>query len=1622
MLSVQGMLRPETSAAEMRMAATAEFDCPHFGLDIKTTEKVSVFAGCEKGTGYLVKGTNCGNFPSTIDAAVLRDLEMAPMDAKTSTLVEAITGERNPAAKARVTAQLIAAWVAGGDNHVTLLTVGYLTLLGRLWSDAFGAVRSAENGVPAAFARIERDADRLRCWSERDRPVVYAGSEPGHVAFWARACGEGLPFGGLKSHAGRVYASPWGSTDIEVLHGALILSETGPSGGDLTASEMYEAIEEYVRLNGLVDQAERALVIACRLPWLVRNLVGFRLPRPRHTTDLVYGLRLVRQGQTTVPKVLLLPATMTVASLLLEGSLLETGLEAWYASKLDMKTAALNAKAAGRLLRLKWERALPNLTEMVDDAHLGEVASIASFTGSGSFHISGSQDWTGPGQFRAHWPFHFLPPVPGTSPAHTFDAQGPGVRAVGGTMLGVSAAWVAKRRVLQLDTTKQMRRPWSDFPFRPTGVVPYEQLTNREVEAARTGGQIGGLRLRRIAVGAYRLPGLLRDLFAQLPYFPSGVGLPPGGSFRDECQVIDMPEDPDPEADGDRTWREQTVVTQTEGSETGGEREQDDKTESRHLPTWAREEADFAEWTEHDVPGDGECGFAALAGALLHAGVGPSPSRLKDLAREAGWRAGTWLNEVQLAHVADELGVHVTVDHTSHGPIGHGIGPPVVLRCHEDEHYTWLSLEQRGLEEDRSGGHVEVDGLGSGGGALGPPQPGSFAESLMLGPAAEEARQASDQPDAGGSERHAADPPADRLKISYEQVAPTGGRSLAGASPSKRVQFRGGGAAKRTPDERAWANQLSRQLVASGVPKAWLPRALRSNDPPDQTAKCVGRLLRGRYFRLLPAEWDLVFASDTPTLRRIELAGTNRAGRAFVTVVRLLGTPGVPVSQVEFKADAGGCGCKVSPSDATPYVERGAVPPETIRHGLYPEARTGLARFRASKLVPGFARAAKKNGWPAVWRRLANQTNLPGETALGLAAWLASTKSPARGTDEAMAAWICPEHYPEAAKSWHTTLLATGIFFGTRVPVAAFGYLHNLGPKATGEVDWDEEWNKRGQAHQGRWQLPLGPQASEEAIRGRLRDLFARVPGPQQVDDVSEWWARRFDWVVSGAAGRRGTPALSKSLGLGGRANKRTVLARQLAQPPHDGSCAKQARQHAVGHTKKNEPGGKLRAIYGVELDHYLATAFVCEGFEKRVLASISEVGLKPEASERRLLELTQFAKQGGWICSFDYSDFNAQHTVETLRAFQLERAAWWRRQPGPGCAQRAEVGEMLAEQELTTTIERPDTHEVMTVRKGLLSGRRDTSLINTVLNRVYADMITDEAEAALGARPTYFACNGDDTILGFWSYEDARRWRETALRLGFEASRLKSFIHKAEGEFLRKWYTSEGPRGSVARAIGNMVCGNWDRTGGDAARAGLLDETAAQIAELVERGVPAEVGLRLGADLVNYVSGTSYRARDLFEGRLALPGWGEVGRALRTAKASQRLIETNVALEAAAPGLLKEGPGLQDALALVKDTALRAAPEWSQTFAGQALAAALARSELGITQATEAEAEDARYRLARLKEPGPYCSAWDWDPVRTTLQKWGSTLAAGRVSSDVLGKTCAAAGVLRDVGVVLLR
>jgi hypothetical protein len=600
--------------------------------------------------------------------------------------------------------------------------------------------------------------------------------------------------------------------------------------------------------------------------------------------------------------------------------------------------------------------------------------------------------------------------------------------------------------------------------------------------------------------------------------------------------------------------------------------------------------------------------------------------------------------------------------------------------------------------------------------------------------------------------------------------------------------------------------------------------------------------------------------------------------------------------------------------------------------------------------------------------------------------------------------------------------LATGTFFGTRVPVAAFGYLHNLGPKATGEVDWDEEWAKRGQDRLERWQLPSGPQASEAAVRDRLRAIFSRVPGPQQVDSVDDWWARRFDWVVSGAAGRRGTPALSKSLGLGGRANKRTVLARRLAQPPHTGTEVRQARQHAVGHTKKNEPGGKLRAIYGVELDHYLATAFVCEGFEKRVLASISEVGLKPEASERRLLELTQFAKQGGWICSFDYSDFNAQHTVETLRTFQLERAAWWRQQPGPGCAQRAEVGEMLAEQELATTIERPDTHEVLTVRKGLLSGRRDTSLINTVLNRVYADIITDEAEAALGARPALFACNGDDTLLGFWSYEDARRWREAALRLGFEASRLKSFIHRAEGEFLRKWYTSEGPRGSVARAIGNMVCGNWDRTGGDAARAGLLDETAAQIAELVERGVPAEVGLRLGADLVNYVSGTTHRARDLFEGRLALPEWGEVGKALKTAQPSQRLVETNLALEAAAAGLLREGPGLEDALALVRDTAVRAAPEWSQAHAGYALATALARSELGITQATEAEAEEARYRLARLREPGPYCSAWDWDPVRTGLQKWGSTLTAGRVSSDVLGKTCAAAGVLRDVGAVLLR
>jgi hypothetical protein len=296
-----------------------------------------------------------------------------------------------------------------------------------------------------------------------------------------------------------------------------------------------------------------------------------------------------------------------------------------------------------------------------------------------------------------------------------------------------------------------------------------------------------------------------------------------------------------------------------------------------------------------------------------------------------------------------------------------------------------------------------------------------------------------------------------------------------------------------------------------------------------------------------------------------------------------------------------------------------------------------------------------------------------------------------------------------------------------------------------------------------------------------------------------------------------------------------------LAQHPH--VCS-------VAHTKKNEPGGKLRAIYGVDFNSYCVGAYASHSFEPTLTRAPLDLRHDSGSEMDDLRTMSKLAHAGRWFLSFDYSDFNAQHATPSMKAVynaRIARALDSQSDPA-ALADTVQALTWLRDSLDDVTISAPG-HAPRRTAGGLLSGMRDTTSLNTLLNYAYCKLVEDEVRlsglagsvppwlVAQTTAPDFWRVHGDDVIMAFVSPEAARLWRDTALQLGFQANPAKCLIWQGSGEYLRRWFSPDMTvRGSAARALASWICGNWDQPG--LTRGNNLASIAAQANTLCRRGL----------------------------------------------------------------------------------------------------------------------------------------------------------------------------------------
>nr|QXL43060.1 putative RdRp [Riboviria sp.] len=396
--------------------------------------------------------------------------------------------------------------------------------------------------------------------------------------------------------------------------------------------------------------------------------------------------------------------------------------------------------------------------------------------------------------------------------------------------------------------------------------------------------------------------------------------------------------------------------------------------------------------------------------------------------------------------------------------------------------------------------------------------------------------------------------------------------------------------------------------------------------------------------------------------------------------------------------------------------------------------------------------------------------------------------------------------------------------------VASFHYLHALVGRLGRSPDWSVERAKR--------RLTTGAPGPDletlEAALGEplrqwvvhtLRDVRSwRQPSVRQY--AEERWARVAAGTASGVARPR---AACPTKGL-----KRTALEsltlEEVCQLVREGGAEQRARAHP-----KMQELAKARAIYGVELGHYLAADYLVSTLERHTRAPGAALHVTQADQLSRAAQLVELAEEGYAFSSFDFEDFNSQHTCETMRQLLLGLT-------DVVLAHTLEedredvlaIGNLVADSHLHQVAEYPDG-VVAPAELGLFSGSRLTTTVNTLLNLAY----TTAGLRAAGLEHTVIHSlhYGDDYVGVFRNLDDVHAAHAAFLRLGVRAQPDKQLAGVGRFEYLRELYWPSGlVLGSLCRSLASAVFGNWE-AGPHAAVASASQAHERVLATLALRG-----------------------------------------------------------------------------------------------------------------------------------------------------------------------------------------
>jgi len=546
--------------------------------------------------------------------------------------------------------------------------------------------------------------------------------------------------------------------------------------------------------------------------------------------------------------------------------------------------------------------------------------------------------------------------------------------------------------------------------------------------------------------------------------------------------------------------------------------------------------------------------------------------------------------------------------------------------------------------------------------------------------------------------------------------------------------------------------------------------------------------------------------------------------------------------------------------------------------------RTAVAGRRANidvgSVVQAILRTSKcRKMWRLVRDTLLLRCGGSNNMVAALLLWLSSNTCTPTGHMTANSAGIlgtCSKHWIQHFKEVHDTIRTAHAYDGIKLEPKDHSqllYIHLLYGRTGKEVDWAKEKAKRTRvrkqltAYDGKsWTRERWAQMLKAEIRNVVSAIKKTKP---TLESFEQYWEARWAWMASGAATGHGKllnkdecMQISKKEDLRSvpKGNKRSV-SEKLGAEHFLKYMDREPRQIAYAHTKANELA-KERAIYGVTMEHYVLQNYMLGYIDEGVCDKTMQIKENVSSEVKNTMERQRRCMQKASLNSFDFSDFNDQHELWVMSYLQqnlnMKIREWYG--TSKNIDQANKIGDWLANSFLRQVYIDRETGEEVEVTGGLFSGVRATTLINTLLNKCYTNIVRKICSEIHGYDPVVESWHtGDDVVMVMRDNAANTTFNDIALKIGLEAQRSKLITDEGTLEYLRLMYYPDGSvLGSICRSIGSFVNGNWE-SDSDPSPLAKAQACWEQCATLLRRGVNEDMCNDLLFNLVRYYTRTKY-------------------------------------------------------------------------------------------------------------------------------------------------------------------